>query len=182
MKRLGVLSILFVSVAVLLPTALIVPTAAAVQLPAPIQGALQYPMQTATQRVQAMVDFRALPRPPACHKQKVLVLYSSTGAWGHLGEIYALFVANLAGRWADYDAMPSLAYHPGAIEGHALTVYVGMSYGEALPDALVRDLAATKKPVLWLQYGLNDLAKLMPNFRKRYGFVPGLLDHGRFER
>ena len=182
MKRLAVLSALALFVAELLLVALFNESRAADGQRQPTLHAAQTLSQNPAQLAHDMVKYRALPGPRACRKQKILMLYGSTGAWGYLGEIYALFTANLAGRWADYDAMPASAYRRGAINRHALTVYIGSTYGEALPEALVRDLTATQKPVLWIQYGLNDLAKLMPDFRQRYGFIPGLLDHGHFER
>jgi uncharacterized protein YdaL len=136
----------------------------------------------ADQTVRLMSDFRALPKPPSCRAKRVLVLFDTTGDWGHLGELYALFTANLAGRWADYDAMPIAAYKPGAVGEHDLTVYIGSSYGEALPAAFTHDVTTSERPVLWLGYGIDDLAKAAPGFTQRYGFKPGLLDHGRFDR
>jgi uncharacterized protein YdaL len=182
MKRLTLISLLTASLAAFLTLASYGKPGAAAVVARAQPAAVQIAPQTAAQRVAAMAEFRKLPKPKDCRKQKILVLYGSTGAWGYLGEIYALFTANLAGRWADYDAMPAVAYRPGGIERHALTVYIGSTFGETLPKALVHDIAITKKPVLWMQYGLNDLARLMPGFRKRYGFLPGLLDHGRFDR
>jgi uncharacterized protein YdaL len=150
--------------------------------PAREPGTVEDLPQISARQARAMADFRALPQPQACRGRKILVLYGSVGDWGFLGEIYALFTANLAGRWADYDAMPASAYRQGAIDRHALTVYIGSSFGEALPGALRHDLATTEKPVLWVQYGLDDFAALTPDFRQRYGFMPGLLARGRFDR
>ena len=129
-----------------------------------------------------MADYRALPRAPACRAKRVLVLYNTSGDWGNLGEIYALFTANLAGRWADYDAMPVSAYQAGGVEKHDLTVYLGSSYGEPLPSAFLRDVTKAQRPVLWVGYGLTDFASATPDFSRRYGFTPGLFDHGRFNR
>jgi len=127
-----------------------------------------------------MADFRALPHPPSCRAKRVLVLYNTSGDWGNLGELYALFTANLAGRWADYDAMPIAAYKAGAVGQHDLTVYIGSSYGEALPAAFLQDVSNAQRPVLWIGYGLTDYADAAPDFAQRYGFKPGLFDHGRF--
>jgi len=181
MKRLAAFNALAASVAALLLIATFGGPQEAARA-APAIAVTQNLPQIPAQRAEAMAVFRLLSLPRSCGRQKVLVLYASTGTWGNLGELYALFTANLAGRWADYDAMPASAYRRGAINRHALTVYIGSSYGEALSGALRHDLAATKKPLLWIQYGLNDFAKLTPDFRQRYGFMPGLLDHGRFAR
>ncbi len=138
--------------------------------------------QSPADQTAAMAAFRALPKPAACGRQRVLVLYSRSGEWGRLGELYGLFTANLAGRYADADLVPITAYEPGSIDRHALTVFVGSSYGEPQSEALRKDLAATSSRVLWLAYGLNELSDADPGFAKRYGFKPGDLDHGRFDR
>ncbi|MFZ3035468.1 MAG: DUF2334 domain-containing protein [Parvibaculum sp.] len=129
---------------------------------------------------RAMAAFRALPRPAPCRDKRILILYDSTGPWGHLGEIDALFAANLAGRWASYDAMPVSTYRSGDVETHSLTVYLGTSFDEAIPPALVEDLGASERPLIWVQYGLEKLAEAMPGFEKRYGLVPGLVDRSGF--
>ena len=132
------------------------------------------------QHVRAMADFRGLPRPPSCRAKRVLVLYNTSGDWGNLGELYALFTANLAGRWADYDAMPVSAYKAGGVAHHDLTVYIGSSYGEALPTAFLQDVTHAQQPVLWIGYGLTDYADATPDFAQHFGFKPGEFDHGRF--
>ena len=128
--------------------------------------------------VQSLAAFRALPRPASCRDEKVLILYDTAGPWGHLGEIDAVFTANLAGRWASNDAIPLSKYRSGDVEKHALTVYLGTSFDEPIPPALVKDLTTTQKPLIWVQYGLGKLAAAMPGFEKRYGLAPGLIDRG----
>jgi uncharacterized protein YdaL len=139
------------------------------------------PTSANTQRERAMSDFRALPRAPACRAKRVLVIYNTSGDWGNLGELYALFTANLAGRWADYDAVPVADYKAGSVGQHDLTVYIGSSYGEAMPAAFVHDVTSAERPVLWIGYGLTDLQAATPNFVQHYGFKPGLFDNGRFD-
>lgn len=124
----------------------------------------------------SMAAFRALPRPVSCRDQKILILYDTTGPWGYLGEIDAVFTANLAGRWASYDAIPLSEYRSGDVAKHALTVYLGTSFDEPIPPALVKDLSTSSKPLIWVQYGLEKLAAAMPGFERRYGFAPGLVD------
>ena len=125
---------------------------------------------------RSMAAFRALPRPVSCRDKKILILYDTTGPWGYLGEIDAVFTANLAGRWASYDAIPLSEYRSGDVEKHALTVYLGTSFDEPIPPALVKDLTATSKPLIWVQYGLEKLADAVPGFERRYGLTPGLVD------
>jgi len=124
----------------------------------------------------SMAAFRALPRAPSCRDKKILILYDNSGPWGHLGEIDAVFTANLAGRWASFDAIPISKYRAGDVEKHVATVYLGTSFDEPMPSALVKDLTATKKPLIWVQYGLEKLAAAMPGFQRRYGLTPGLID------
>ena len=125
---------------------------------------------------QSMAAFRALPRPASCRDKKILILYDTAGPWGYLGEIDAVFTANLAGRWASYDTIPISKYRSGDVEKNVATIYLGTSFDEPIPPALVKDLTATKKPLIWVQYGLEKLAAAMPGFERRYGLAPGLID------
>ena len=136
--------------------------------------------QSKAELAQSMAAFRALPRPASCRKKRILILYDTSGPWGYLGEIDALFTANLAGRWASYDAMPVSSYRSGDMERHALTVYLGTSFDEPILSSLARDIGASAKPLIWVQYGLDKLAEAMPGFERRYGLVPGLVDRSGF--
>lgn len=146
----------------------------------PLAAEAPPPAQSPAQIAAAMAAFRALPQPAACHRQRVLILYDTDGAWGHLGELYALFAANLAGAAADYDALPVSAYRRGEIGNHALTIYAGTSFNEPLPAALAADFNEAQAPVMWFGYGLERLAAAVPDFAARYGFLPGALDRGSF--
>jgi uncharacterized protein YdaL len=109
----------------------------------------------------------AAPTPP-----RTLVLYATSGPWGRWGEIYAAFTANLAGRFGTFDAEPVSAYHAGQIEAHAATVYIGSSYGEALPAVFVAEAQATRRPLMWIGYGVEALVGTAAG-QARYGWTAG---------
>ena len=102
---------------------------------------------------------------------RALVLYDTSGAWGRWGEIYATFTANLAGHFGGYDAEPVGAYRPGQIEAHTATIYIGSSYGEVLPKAFLADAEATRKPLMWMGYGVEALVGTAAH-PGRFGWTP----------
>ncbi|GAA3241308.1 DUF2334 domain-containing protein [Dactylosporangium siamense] len=88
----------------------------------------------------------AASRPPA---SGVLVLYDTTGEFGSLGELYAVQAGNLASHFDKWEAQPVTRYTAGSAARHRLTIYIGSTYDEPLPDAFLTDVAAGA-PVLWL--------------------------------
>jgi uncharacterized protein YdaL len=117
------------------------------------------------------LGFDAAAAAPA---PRALILYATTGPWGRWGEIYAIFTANLAGRFGTYDAEPVSAYRPGQIEGHSATFYIGSSYGEPLPAAFLAEAKATRRPLMWIGYGVEALVGTTPG--GRYGWSAGSED------
>ncbi|MET7418973.1 polysaccharide deacetylase family protein [Dactylosporangium sp. NPDC005555] len=79
----------------------------------------------------------------------VLVLYDTTGQYGDLGELYAVQAGNLASHFGKWDALPVSWYTAGSAARHKLTIYVGSTYDEPLPDAFLADVAGGAH-VLWM--------------------------------
>ncbi|MEV0567458.1 polysaccharide deacetylase family protein [Dactylosporangium sp. NPDC050588] len=96
----------------------------------------------------------AEPKPPAGTPSGpppsgVLVLYDTTGPYGDLGELYAVQAGNLASHFGKWEAAPVTRYAKGSAARHRLTIYIGSTYDEPLPDAFLADVAGGA-PVLWM--------------------------------
>ncbi|MDG6105817.1 polysaccharide deacetylase family protein [Dactylosporangium aurantiacum] len=92
---------------------------------------------------------RGTPKTPKVPPSGVLVLYDTTGQFGDLGELYAVQAGNLASHFDTWESAPVGRYRAGSAARHRLTIYVGSTYDEPLPDAFLADVAAGA-PVLWL--------------------------------
>ena len=115
------------------------------------------------------------PAPPVTEPQ-TLVLYDDGGAWGWLGEVYALQAGHLASHFGAWAAKPVASYAPGEMAAYELVVYVGSTWNEPLPPAFLDDVLGEGCPVVWLGANVWQLAGHAPDFLARYGFTPGLLD------
>ncbi len=102
---------------------------------------------------------------------KTLVLYDTTGQWGHLGELYAMLSANLAGRFGSADVKPISAYTGGMMSSYTGVIYVGSTYDEAIPDKFLADVVAGTKPVLWAASNIWKLTATDPNWYANWGFT-----------
>ena len=58
----------------------------------------------------------------------------------------------------------------------AATIYIGSTYGERLPRPFLADVLAARRPVLWLNANIWQLARHAPGFTERYGWRPGTFD------
>ncbi len=100
--------------------------------------------------------------PPYVPKgPKTLVLYDAPAGdqWEKLGFSYAIMLRNLLGHFdANVDLVPVQQYTAGQIAAHDATFYLGASYNNPLPAALIADAAATGKPLVWFKYNLWELA------------------------
>ena len=116
----------------------------------------------------------AVPHPvaPAQPPPSTLILYTNTGPWGDLGELYAIFAANLAGHFGTFEAKPVSAFAPGDLDRHTATIFIGSTFEEKLPAAFLDAVAHSQKPVLWMQYGIDQLARATPDFAERFGWTP----------
>lgn len=107
---------------------------------------------------------------------KALVLYDISGPWGYLGELYAIYMANLAGHFGTFTTKPAVAYASGEIGSYTALMYIGSTFDEPLPTALLDDVLADVRPVLWAGYNIWQLASRSTTFASAYGFSPGVLD------
>lgn len=106
----------------------------------------------------------------------VLVLYDDSGPYGYLGELYAAALGILVSHFDKWEAKPVGGYAKGELLGTRAAVYIGSSFGQALPQAFVEDVLSSERPVLWIQHNLWQLAAPAARFKDRYGFVPGDID------
>ena len=100
-----------------------------------------------------------------------LILYDDTGPWGDLGELYAIFTGNLVGHFGSYEAKPVRRYVAGDIEHHTATIFIGSTFEERLSQDFLNEVAATRRPVLWMQYGIDQLIRKTPNFVAERGWT-----------
>jgi uncharacterized protein YdaL len=121
----------------------------------------------------AGIDAGASARP-------TLVLYDTGGPWGHLGELYAIQVVNLVSHFGPWRAAPVTRYASASTGGHRAIVYVGSSYGEPVPPALLDAVAGGEMPVLWIDENIWQLIERFPFFTERYGWVRGRPDRSTF--
>ncbi|MCD9142212.1 DUF2334 domain-containing protein [Streptomyces albireticuli] len=108
-----------------------------------------------------------------------LVLYDTAGPYGHLGELYAMAAANLAGHFGSVTAKPVSTYTAGLVEQYTSTVYIGSTYyGGTLPDAVpaafYQDALATSRPVTWIGDNIWNMANAVGTgtFGRKYGWDP----------
>jgi len=114
--------------------------------------------------------------PGANPAQNTLVLYDSTGQWAWLGEAYAVMAANLVSHGSKFTLHTAATYTAGELNNYTGLIYVGSTYDEPLPTAMLDDVLATTKPVLWMNDNIWQLAARSPNFTTQYGFTPGYFD------
>ncbi|WP_189439215.1 DUF2334 domain-containing protein [Rhodanobacter panaciterrae] len=149
----------------------------------PTKGSLTT-LSTAASRVKSTLQQAATPSnhypgaPGANPNQNTLVLYDTTGAWGWLGEAYGVQAGNLVSHGSKYTLQPAVNYTSGELAGYTGLIYVGSTYGEPLPTALLDDILATTKPVLWLNDNIWQLSARASNFTAQYGWTPGYFDFG----
>ncbi|WP_433058425.1 DUF2334 domain-containing protein [Dactylosporangium sp. CS-033363] len=110
-------------------------------------------------------------RSPAYPPSGVLVLYDTTGQYGSLGELYAVQAGNLASHFAEWQALPVTKYTSGTAQRHVLTIYIGSTYDEPLPEAFLADVASGAN-VLWLGGNLWQLISKFPEI----GFQAATID------
>lgn len=99
-----------------------------------------------------------------------LVLYDTTGTWGWLGELYAMYGANLVSHFGAWTAKPVVDYTAGELEGYSAVLYIGSTYDEPLPTAFLDDVYNTNKPVVWIYDNIWELTARQPNFQAKYGW------------
>lgn len=110
------------------------------------------------------------PPGAATHQPKTLILYDTSGDHGWLGELYAMYAGNLVSHFGPYTAHPVATYAPGEIDGFAAAIYIGSTFDEQLPTALLDDVLDTTKPVIWIYDNVWQLAARRPGFFEAYGW------------
>ncbi|MCW2959906.1 MAG: ydaL-like uncharacterized protein [Thermoleophilia bacterium] len=101
---------------------------------------------------------------------KTLILYDTTGAYGWMGELYAMSTANLASRFGSWKSMPVANYTAGTLDAYTATIYIGSTYDEPLPDAFLDDAYKTTKPVVWIYDNIWRMASRHVDFQAKYGW------------
>ena len=105
---------------------------------------------------------------------KTLVLYDAppSSPYQKLGFAYAIMLRNLLGHFdSTVDLVPVQSYTAGKLEAYQATFYLGSEYDNPLPSALLSDVAATARTVVWFKHNLWKLAwDPAYNFNVRYGF------------
>ncbi len=105
-----------------------------------------------------------------------LVLYDSTGAYGYLGELYAIGAGNLATHFGPVTAEPVVDYQAGQVNDYTTTIYLGSTYNEPttydLPER--RPVHHPAGAVGWRQHlaTLGHAAQPTQPSRPRYGWDP----------
>jgi uncharacterized protein YdaL len=114
--------------------------------------------------------------PGANPNQNTLILYDATGEWGWLGEDYGIMAANIVSHGSKFTVHEAINYTSGELNGYTGLIYIGSTYGEPLPAALLNDVLATTKPVLWMGDNIWELSAQASNFAGQYGFTPMYFD------
>jgi uncharacterized protein YdaL len=133
------------------------------------------------------LSFEQLPPPPrispaatapaeASEATRTLILYDISGKWGWLGGLHATLTANLAGHFGRWTAKPAVDYERGELDRFTALIYIGSSYGEQLPAALLDDVLRESRPVLWINHNISQLEAHAGDFASRYGWQPVRLD------
>jgi uncharacterized protein YdaL len=107
-----------------------------------------------------------------------LVLYDTTGSYAFLGELCAMETGNLASHFGAWTARPVARYTAGEAAAYRVVVYIGSTYDEPLPAAFLDDVAASTRPVLWLNDNIWQLTARHPELTHRWGFTANGFDTG----
>jgi uncharacterized protein YdaL len=168
----------------MVPVAVVTTIAAFVLLP--VRGQL-FPGPDPELRPLALTTLPKAPPIPAAAtwpaeaspRVRTLVLYDTGGHWGWLGEMYAMETANLVSHFGRWEARPARQYRSGDIGRFSALVYLGSTYDEPLPQTLLDDVLRTRRPVLWVQDNILQLARRAGDFAARYGWEPVQFDRSR---
>ena len=87
--------------------------------------------------------------------------------------------ANLVSHFGRWEARPARQYRSGDIGRFSALVYLGSTYDEPLPQTLLDDVLRTRRPVLWVQDNILQLARRAGDFAARYGWEPVQFDRSR---
>jgi uncharacterized protein YdaL len=112
-----------------------------------------------------------LPGREPIERQNVLVLYPDAGINREAAELYAVNIANLAGRHAQASLAPIGAYSSGDRDGFAALIVVNAAWNQALPDALLQDALVQDGQTMWIQRGIDQLLAHTPPVARTFGWT-----------
>lgn len=122
---------------------------------------------------------KPLPPPPSpTPSAKTLVLHDASGAWGWMGEKYAIAAGNLSSHFGSWTAKPVALYEANEMAEYDAVIYLGSSWDEPLPTAFLDDTLAGKSNVVWVNWNIWQLTNRDPDFAANYGWKDGYLDQG----
>jgi len=103
--------------------------------------------------------------------KKVLILYDTAGSFGNSGKTNTMFLQNLLGHFdSNITSKPAVEYQKNEMENYNAIFYMGTTYNvlsfynkgskEQLSyENFYRDIATTKKTVVWINYNLALLER-----------------------
>jgi uncharacterized protein YdaL len=111
---------------------------------------------------------------PAPGSIKACVYFEGSPERSSNGRLHAIMLANLLGHFREVavDRIEIAGYRGGDLDACDRAAYMGSDYGTPLPQAFLKDVAAYKKPFLWLNYGIERLQTSLGEdaFARRTGF------------
>jgi uncharacterized protein YdaL len=98
------------------------------------------------------------PFSTASLNSKGAALSAQAFSYNEAAQIYSIFLANLVGRYQDLTVLRKAvsSYQPGDATKYLRTFYIGSTYGDLVPPALITDTLAGA-PVTWLNYQIWNL-------------------------
>ena len=126
----------------------------------------------ATTTTAAPATTTTTPPPPPPGTATILVLYDTTSANAGDGQTTAAIAATMAGHFGTVTTKPVGSYVAGDIGRYNQTIYIGTTFDEPLPAALLADAANPARPLLWANYNIWQVVNATSGFATRFGFVP----------
>jgi uncharacterized protein YdaL len=110
------------------------------------------------------------PAAQSIGRRRTLILYDRGNVVSDAGAAYATLMANLSSHFGPVKVARAASYRPRDMLRYDLLVYLGTSYGEKLPKALLKDVNSSERPVLWLKQNIDQLAP-EETFYRTYGWL-----------
>ncbi len=109
--------------------------------------------------------------PAAPPPKKVLIVYEAGPNDFKNGLGDARQLRQLLGHFHTAPTLiPATAYRPGQVDAFDITFFVGFTPSCAPPQLFLRDVIATRRPLVWLNTGMERLAHSF-DLAKRFGFT-----------
>jgi len=111
---------------------------------------------------------------PAPGSLKTCIYFEGSPERSSNGRLHAIMLENLLGHFREVSVsrVEIASYRSGGLAECDRAAYMGSDFGTVMPEAFLRDVAAYKRPFLWLNYGIWHLEKSMGGgaFARRTGF------------